>query len=174
MIPAVEWTGARYADTPTVPVQTWIDAPPERVWAIVTDIELMPSMSTELQSVQWQDGVSGAALGNTFVGRNQNPALGEWETTSFVVECDEPRVFAWAVSDSEQPSALWRFTLQPADGGTRLQQWAQLGPGPSGLSIAIERMPEKEQRIVHVRLRGWETALQGTLAAIKKLAEEAA
>ncbi len=88
-----------------------------------------------------------------------------------VVECEPPRVFAWAVSDPEQPSALWRFTLQPDDGGTRLQQWAQLGPGPSGLSIAIERMPEKEQKIVHVRLRGWETALQDTLAAIKKLAE---
>ena len=46
--------------------------------------------------------------------------------------------------------------------------------GPSGLSIAITRMPEKEQKIVHVRLRGWETAMQGTLAAIKKLAEATA
>lgn len=45
----------------------------------------MPSMSTELQSVRWQGGASGPGLGNTFVGRNQNPALGEWETTSFVV-----------------------------------------------------------------------------------------
>jgi len=31
--------------------------------------------------------------------------------------------------------------------------------GPSGLSIAITRMPEKEQKIVHVRLRDWETAM---------------
>jgi len=162
----MEWTGARYADTPTVQVQTRIAAPPERVWAIITEIELMPSMSTELQSVRWQGGASGPGLGNTFVGRNKNPALGEWETTSFVVECDAPRVFAWAVSDPEQPSARWRFTLQPADGGTQLQQWAQLGPGPSGLSIAITRMPEKEQKIVHVRLRDWETAMQGTLLAI--------
>jgi len=170
----MEWTGARYADTPTAQVQTRIAAPPERVWAIITEIELMPSMSTELQSVRWQGGASGPGLGNTFVGRNKNPALGEWETTSFVVECDAPRVFAWAVSDPEQPSALWRFTLQPADGGTQLQQWAQLGPGPSGLSIAITRMPEKEQKIVHARLRDWETAMQGTLVAIKKLAEATA
>ncbi len=74
----MEWTGAGYADTPTMQVQTWIVAPPERVWAIVTEIELMPSMSTELQSVHWQDGASGPGLGTTFVGRNENPALGEW------------------------------------------------------------------------------------------------
>ncbi|GAA5168773.1 hypothetical protein GCM10023321_63340 [Pseudonocardia eucalypti] len=30
----MEWTGARYADKPTVQVRTWIEAPPERVWAV--------------------------------------------------------------------------------------------------------------------------------------------
>ena len=35
----MEWTGARYADKPTVEVLIEIDAPPERVWAIVSDIE---------------------------------------------------------------------------------------------------------------------------------------
>jgi hypothetical protein len=44
----VEWTGARYADKPTVQVQIWIDAPPQRVWAAVSDIQLMPTMSREL------------------------------------------------------------------------------------------------------------------------------
>jgi len=34
-----------------VEVQTWIDAPPHRVWEIVSDVELMPTMSSELQSV---------------------------------------------------------------------------------------------------------------------------
>jgi hypothetical protein len=28
----MEWTGARYADTPTVEARIWIDAPAERVW----------------------------------------------------------------------------------------------------------------------------------------------
>ena len=28
----MEWTGARYADTPTVEPRIWIDAPAERVW----------------------------------------------------------------------------------------------------------------------------------------------
>ena len=39
-----------------------------------------------------------------------------------------------------------------------------MGPGRSGLSIAIDAMPEKEQKIVFVRLREWETAMKHNLA----------
>jgi uncharacterized protein YndB with AHSA1/START domain len=167
----MEWTGARYADKPTVEVETWIDAPPERVWSIVADVELMPTMSNELESVQWCDGATGPAVGHRFVGRSRHDALGEWATTSHVVECEESRVLGWAVQDPENPTALWRFTLEPADGGTRLREWMQMGPARSGLSYAIDRMPDKEQKIVFVRMREFENSITNTLAAIKKRAE---
>ena len=169
----MEWTGARYADKPTVEVQAWVDADPERVWSIVSDVRLMPEMSRELQSVEWCDGADGAAVGGKFVGRSKHDALGEWETTSHVVECDAPRVFTWAVHDPETPTALWRFTLEPENGGTKIRQWMQLGPGRSGLSLAIDQMPDKEQKIVFVRLREFENAMTSTLAAIKERAEAA-
>ncbi|MFC4950535.1 SRPBCC family protein [Pseudonocardia sp. GCM10023141] len=167
----MEWTGARYADKPTVGAETWIEAPPERVWALVADVEAMPSMSDELQSIEWQDGATGPAVGNTFIGRSRHDALGEWQSTSFVVECEEPRVFGWAVADPEEPSALWHFRLEPRDGGTQLSQTMQMGPGRSGLSFAIDRMPDKEQKIVFVRLREFESAIIDTLAQIKKRIE---
>jgi uncharacterized protein YndB with AHSA1/START domain len=167
----MEWTGARYADTPTVEVRTWVDAPPERVWAVVSDVEAMPRMSDELQSVEWLDGATGPALGARFVGRSKHEAFGEWATTSHVIECDPPRVFAWAVGDPDVPSAIWRFRLAPKDGGTELSQWMQLGPGRSGLSFAIDRMPEKEQKIVFVRMREFERNITRTLEQIKKRAE---
>lgn len=47
----------------------------------------------------------------------------------------------------------------------------RLGPGRSGLSHAIDRMPEKEQKIVFVRLREFERSITATLDAIKVLAE---
>jgi uncharacterized protein YndB with AHSA1/START domain len=168
----VEWTGARYADTPTVEVETWVDAPPERVWAEVSDVTRMPSMSPELQKVEWLDGAAGPALGARFEGHSSHPSLGEWHVTSSVVECAEPSVFGWVVGDPADPAASWRFTLEPAEGGTRLRQWVRLGPGRSGLSIACDRMPDKEQKIVFVRLREFETNMTGTLAAIKQRAEE--
>jgi len=170
----MEWTGARFADRPTVEVPIGIDALPERVWAIVSDIEVMPGPSPELQAVEWLDGRSGPGLGARFAGRNRNEAFGEWSTTSVIVEYDPPRVFAWAVGDPEQPAAVWRFSLEPRDGGTLLREWVQVGPGRSGLSMAVERMPDKEQKIVFVRLRELEANMGATLAAIKKRAEGAA
>src|SRR3989442_1523717 len=152
----MEWTGAYYADTPTVEVRTWIDAPPDQVWALVSDVELMPSMSTELQAVEWLDGATGPAPGARFAGRSRHDAFGEWTTTSQVVECEPGRVFGWAVGDPANPSASWRFRLDPRNGGTDLTQWMRLGPAPSGLTFAIEQMPDKEQKIVFVRLREFE------------------
>ena len=168
----MEWTGARYADKPTVQVQTWIDAPPQRVWAVVSDIELMPTMSQELQSVEWLDGATGPSVGARFVGHNKHEALGEWSTTSEVIEYEPERTLAWAVGDAQNPSAIWRFRLRAKDGGTELSQWMQMGPGRSGLSFAIDQMPEKEQKIVFVRMREFEQNMSSTVEHIKTLAED--
>jgi hypothetical protein len=167
----VEWTGARYADNPTVQVQAWIGASPRRVWELVSDIELMPTMSQELQSIEWLDGVTEPAVGARFVGRSKHDALGEWATTSHVIECEPERVFAWAVENPANPTAIWRFRLEPKNGGTELSEWMQMGPARSGLSFAIDRVPEKEQKIVFVRMREFEKNITATLAHIKKLAE---
>ncbi len=167
----MEWTGARYADKPTVEASTWIDADPARVWSLVSDIELMPTLSNELQSVQWANGAHRPRVGARFVGHSEHQAFGQWYATSQIVCCDEPREFTWAVGDSEYPSATWRFLLEPRDGGTVLTYWMQMGPGRSGLSVAIDSMPDKEEKIVFVRLREFETAIERTLATMKRLAE---
>jgi uncharacterized protein YndB with AHSA1/START domain len=167
----MEWTGARYSDGPTAQARTWIDAPPERVWPLASDIGLMPGMSSELQSAEWLDGATGAALGARFVGRSRHEALGEWAAISQVVEFEPGRVFGWAVGDPGHPAAIWRFRLEPLDGGTELSEWVQLGPARSGLSVAIDQMPDKEQKIVFVRMREFERNITVTLAHIKKLAE---
>jgi uncharacterized protein YndB with AHSA1/START domain len=166
----MEWTGARYADKPTVEVDMWIDATPSRVWSIVSDVTLMPAMSGELQSTEWLDSAV-PQVGAKFLGRSKHDAFGEWSATSHVVEYEPEQVFAWAVEDPAHPSAVWRFRLNADEGGTRLSQWVQLGPGRSGLSFAIDQMPEKEQKIVFVRLREFERNMTSTLERIKKLAE---
>lgn len=168
----VEWTGARYADSPTVEASTWIDADPARVWSLVSDIKLMPTLSNELQSVEWADGGDGPRVRCArFVGHNEHQAFGRWSTTSQIVACDQHREFAWAVGEPDNPAATWRFRLTLRDGGTTLNYRMQMGPGRSGLSVAIEAMPDKEQKIVFVRLREFETAIDKTLSAIKRLAE---
>ena len=62
--------------------------------------------------------------------------------------------------------------MMPArEGGTLLRQWVRMGQGRSGLSFAIEQMPDREQRIVFVRLRELAANMGATLDAIKRLAE---
>lgn len=161
----------RYADGPTAEATVHVAAPAERVWALVSDIHLIASLSGELQEVEWLDGAAGPAVGATFRGHNQHPAAGTWTTVSHVVECDAPRVFAWAVQDPAHPTASWRFELAPRDGGTQLRQWVRMGPGPSNLNRAIEARPDKEERIVAARLREFQAGIQTNLAALKEMAE---
>ena len=47
------------------------------------------------------------------------------------------------------PNTTWRYTLDADRPAARdARQWMQLGTGPSGLTVAIGRMPDKEERIV--------------------------
>jgi uncharacterized protein YndB with AHSA1/START domain len=167
----MEWTGAVYADTPTVEVSTWIDASPERVWQLASDISVIAESSAELQRVEWADGGDTPRVGARFTGYNKHPDLGEWSTVSEIVEYEPLSVFAWAVGDPQHPAAVWRLQLTPEGTGTRLSQWAQLGPAPSGLSLAIAAMPDKEQKIVFVRMREFETGMLATLDHLKRKAE---
>jgi hypothetical protein len=48
----------------------------------------------------------------------------------------------------------------------------RIGPAPSGLSIAIEAMPDKEERIIERRLEEHARNMRATLDGIKALAEE--
>lgn len=160
----------RYADGPTVEVDVFVDAPAAKLWELVTDIDLPSRFSTEFQGAEWLEG-SGPALGARFRGSNRHQAIGDWQTTCVVTSYEAERVFAWAVGDPERPSASWRFELEPEGDGTRLKQWMRMGPGPSGLSVAIERMPDREERIIARRQQEHRENMTLTVEGIKALAE---
>jgi hypothetical protein len=148
-----------------------IAAPAPVVWELVCDIQIPARFSSEFDGGEWLDGASAPALGARFTGRNHHPAVGEWQTTSTVCEFQPGHVLGWAVGDPGRPAARWRFTLAAAGGGTRLTQWMQIGPGQSGISAAIEAMPDKESRILRRRLAEHHANMTATLAGIKQLAE---
>ena len=148
-----------------------ISAPPERVWELVTDITLMPRFSTELQSTAWADGFRTPEIGAQFLGTNRHPAIGEWTTTSKIVVCEPPVMFGWVVGNPENPAAVWQFELRPISGGTRLSYTAQIGPGPSGVSMLIAREPERAEEIIERRLTQFRAGMQATVTGIQELAE---
>lgn len=177
-----EGDNVRYADGPSVECDLHVEADPARVWELVTDIELPARFSPELQRVRWLDGASRPMVGARFEGYNHNPMLGEWRTVSYVVEMDAPHAFGWAVvdpddrfggdtADPQTPMARWRFHVTPEAAGVRLRHGARIGPARSGLSLAIDRMPDKEEAFVERRLAELHAGIQDTLHGIKSLAE---
>ena len=160
----------KYEDGPTIEVDILIDAPIERVWQLAADVNVPAQFSSEFLGAEWIDDVP--CVGARFQGRNHHAALGGWETTSFVTRYEPPWAFGWAVTDPANPSSTWWFELEHEPGGIRLRQGTRMGPAPSGLSIAIAAMPEKEERIVARRLQEFETNMRATVEGIKRMAEE--
>jgi hypothetical protein len=162
----------KYADGPSVQVEVLVRAPVARVWELVTDIGLPARFSAEFVGASWLDDGPGPAA--RFVGRNHHDAFGEWETTSTVSRFEPMRAFGWTVSDPEHPSASWWFELDDGPDGVLLRQGTRMGPGRSGLNVAIDRMPDKEERIVARRLREHEANMLATVQGIKRIAEAGA
>jgi uncharacterized protein YndB with AHSA1/START domain len=170
-LPVVDPPELRYADCPGAEVEIDIQAAPEVVWRLVSDIELPARFSSEFRGAEWLDGASRPALGARFVGHNHHPAIGEWDTTATVVEFEPGRVFGWVIGDPEAPSASWRFSLQPVGAATRLTQEMTMGPARSGINLAIDAMPEKESKILHRRLAEHRANMEANLRGIKDATE---
>lgn len=96
----------------------------------------------------------GPALGASFVGRNRNDFIGEWALESFIDVYEGGHAFGWATSNLEDPGARWRFQLEPDGEDTTLRFEVTIGPGMSGLTMAIASMPDREERIIHRRIDG--------------------
>jgi hypothetical protein len=146
-----------------VTVELFVDAQADALWPLISDIELPTRFSSEVQGVEWIDDTH-------FRGRNEHPAAGSWESMCTIVAREEPSVFAWCVGEPLNPSASWRFELEPSGTGTIVRQWMRLGPAPSALTPAIEAMPDKEERIVARRLDEHRSNMLANLEGIRDIA----
>ena len=136
----------KYADSPGAGVSIHVDASPEAVWAVVSDINLSAEVGTEVQRTEWIEPSDGPALGATFRGHNKHATLDmEWSVVCRVDWCEPGRSFGWRVTGDDGGPAQWVFTLEPEGDGTRLRFDAVMGPGRSGLNPAIDAMPDREE-----------------------------
>ena len=157
---------------PGVTVEIDIAAPPERVWEFISDINISARFSKEFQGADWIDS-DGPKEGALFQGRNRRTDVNrEWETRSWVVECDAPNVFAWNVNDRDEPSAKWRFELEKIPGGTRLRQRFILGQRLSATGTAMVENPEQAGQILASRQEQHRGNMMLNLRGIKELAEQ--
>ena len=160
----------RYADAPSTEVSRVIAATPEAIWALVSDINLPAKFSTEFKGAEWLDGATEPAVGARFQGTNVHPVADmKWNSECTITACEPSRHIAWEVAGGGGPAANWSFTLEEVDGGTLVTQYCSIGPGKSGLSPAIEKMPEKEHQIIERRLKEHADNMKRNLDGIASL-----
>ncbi|MDW3220500.1 MAG: SRPBCC family protein [Acidimicrobiales bacterium] len=162
---------AKYADLPTVEVSIEVHASPAELWPIISDPNTPAAFSSELVGAVWMDPFTGPEPGAMFEGTNRHPAIGEWKVENHVAVCEPEREFGWDPGGPDAPWTRWRLRTEPNGDSTRLTFWAQMGLGPSGLTPAIEAMPDREEDIVANRLGEWEANMTATIEGIKALVE---
>lgn len=162
----------RLADRPSEAASIEITADADTVWRLVSDIDLPARFSDEYQGGEWLDGADGPALGARFRGHNRRGERA-WTVTCTVTAYEPGRVFEWTVEDPDDPVARWRFSIEPGrdPGVVVLEQWCRMGTAPSGLTMAIDRHPERESQIVAGRMQRHLEAMTATIAGVKQLAE---
>ncbi len=99
-------------------VSTWVDARPERVWALISDVTRYGEWSPENQGARWATSMK-RGVGAKFVGANKHGKL-RWKTKCTVIEYQQNARFAFEVAESK---TQWGFQLEEVDGGTRITQW---------------------------------------------------
>ena len=143
-----------------------IDASPEAVYDLVSDVTRTGEWSPICQGCDWEDG-DGPEPGAHFVGHNQHAGR-EWDTRSQVVAAARPREFSWLVGEGY---VYWGYRIDPADGGTRLTESWEFRP--EGLAMFAERYGDDAQNQIEQRTRAAHEGIPATLAAIKRIAESA-
>ena len=100
-----------------------IEAPPEVVYALVSDLPAMGRWSPECYRCDWTGGATEAAPGARFVGHNR---IGwrRWSTHGTVVAADPGRELTFDVRTVlDRPVSRWSYRMEPgAGGGTRLTE----------------------------------------------------
>lgn len=107
----------------TITVTRDIDAPPQAVFDVVTDLCRMGEWSPENEGGEWTGGATGPALGATFSGVNRNGDK-TWTTTCTVTRYDPPGGFSFEVTSGPFAISTWAFDLTPTETGCRVAQSA--------------------------------------------------
>jgi hypothetical protein len=102
-------------------VTVHVDAPPERVWALVSDINSTGRFSPETFDAEWLDGATSPGVGRRFRGhvrRNGRRWLVYW-SSCMITECEPGRDFTFQVELVGRTKAIeWSYHFEPSGGGT--------------------------------------------------------
>lgn len=99
--------------SPLLQAQVDIDAPPSKVWALISDFRRMPQWSPQCR---WMRQFGPLRAGTKTLNFNRRNRL-YWPTTSTVVEVIPEQKLAFRVDTNR---TVWSYELEPHGEGTRV------------------------------------------------------
>ena len=107
---------------PSASAHTEVNASPEAVYALVSDLPGMSRVAVEFERGSWLGGAREPAVGARFRGHNKR-TWRRWTTTAKVTDAEPGRRFAFEVSSvAGIPVARWQYDIEPTDAGCRVAE----------------------------------------------------
>jgi len=99
-------------------VTVHMQASPEAVWDLVSDVTKIGRYSPETFEAEWLDGATGPAVGAMFRGHVKRNGRGPtYWTTCKVLGCEPGREFTFAVVQGDRTGNTWSNTNDAAGNG---------------------------------------------------------
>lgn len=143
----------------SVQVSRTIAAPPERVYALISDVTRMGQWSPETYAASWVEP------GRRFKGKNRIGSLYRWTMTATVTEATPGRTFAFTTAWPS--SSCWRYDLQAVEGGTRVTESMTRTTPQAAIVRSIQIAVGVRDRAAHLRA-GMTTTLDRLDAALRQ------
>jgi hypothetical protein len=147
-------------------VTVHIQAPPEQVWDLVSDVTRIGSYSPETFEAEWLEGATGPAVGAKFRGHVKRNGKGPiYWSPCVVTSCVPGSEFGFDVVRGDRSLNTWTYRIEAADGGSDVTESFRLA------DMVLLR--------VYWAILGWSRGktnrrgMQATLEAIKAEVESA-
>jgi uncharacterized protein YndB with AHSA1/START domain len=110
-------------------VSLHIDAPADRVWALVSDVTRIGEFSPETFEARWTRGSRGPEVGASFKGHVKRNGVGPtyWSPCQ-VTACVPNEVFEFAVGTDDVTLNNWGYRLEPDGKGTKVTEYFRIEP----------------------------------------------
>lgn len=119
---------------PDLELSVDIDAPPEAVWSVVSDVTRIPEWSPVCHRCEWVEE------GRRFRGHNKLNGV-RWSRECVVTSSQRGEEFGFSTLFKGDESTRWRYRLEPLDGGrTRLHEGYEVVLIPPWLRV-LRRLP---------------------------------
>ncbi|RJO77209.1 SRPBCC family protein [Nocardia panacis] len=140
-----------------------IDAPPERVWSVVSDLRRMPEFSPQCVRMM----PLGAPAAGTWTLNLNRDGKKYWPTSSRIVAFDPNRAFAFRMNENR---TTWSYLLEPTESGTRLTERREVAPSgiPGPVRKVIDIALGGEKAFEADLIRGMTQTLDRIKAAVER------